>query len=435
MRLSKLTSAAAIAVVAGAVALAPATAAFASVTTHNPADVGLFGAGDPTFDGAFRQSLGLLAEQAAGVHDTAAITWLVNQQCPDGGWAAYRADLSKPCPATDLSSFTGEDSNSTAIAIQALHALGVTPKHDAIVFLHSLQDSDGGFPLIAGSGTDPNSTGLVVQAIKAVGQDPAGAAWTVSGHTPLDALMASWVNCPSSGTDPDAGAFGSPFSSGHGDLIATVQAVWGVEQRAFPITGSATTAQPAPDCSGGPVSPTPAQAGQFAATWLAGKLTGGFLTTGSSPDYSLTAQGVLAMAASGTNANGMSTALDHLAAHVQSAVLDSHSNVSPGSVGYIALAAHAAGRSETSFGGRNLITTLQSVRRALPVAAPVKKPVTHPVTQPAHQPSTTSGGGTSSSPATLPVTGSRAVDHSLVGVGLLLAGALLLFAGRRRNPA
>ena len=41
---------------------------------------------------------------------------------------------------------------------------------------------------------------------------------------PLDALMASWVNCPSSGTDPDVGAFASPFSSGHGDLIATVLA-------------------------------------------------------------------------------------------------------------------------------------------------------------------------------------------------------------------
>src|SRR4051794_5953366 len=240
MRLSSLTCAAAIAVVG---VLAPAGTAAASVTTNNSADVGLFGASDPSFDGAFRQSLGLLAEQVAGVHDTAAITWLVNQQCPDGGWTAHRSDLSKPCPTKG---FTAEDSNSTALAVQALHRLGVTPKHDALPFLHSLQDSDGGFPLITGSGTDPNSTALVVQAIQAVGQDPTSASWTKSGHTPIDALMASWINCPNS----DAGAFASPFSSGHGDLVASVQAVWGVERMAFPITGSVTSTQPAPDCSG-----------------------------------------------------------------------------------------------------------------------------------------------------------------------------------------
>ena len=82
----------------------------------------------------------LLAEQAAGVHDTAAIKWLVDQQCPDGGWTAYRSDLSKPCPATDLTNFVGEDSNSTALAVQALHALGVTPKHDAVAYMKTEDD-------------------------------------------------------------------------------------------------------------------------------------------------------------------------------------------------------------------------------------------------------------------------------------------------------
>ena len=429
MRLSALTCAAAVAVVG---VLAPAGSAAASVTTTNTADVGLFGASDPSFDGAFRQSLGLLAEQVAGVHDTAAINWLVNQQCPDGGWTAYRSDLSKPCPATDLSAFTGEDSNSTALAAQALHQLGVTPKYDAVAFLHSLQDSDGGFPLIAGSGTDPNSTALVVQAIQAVGQDPTGAAWTKSGKTPIDALMASWVNCTGTpSADKDAGAFSSPYSSGHGDLIASVQAVWGVERADFPITGSVTAAQPAPDCSGGAVTPTPAQAGQYAATWLAGHLTGGFLTTGSSPDYSLTAQGALAMAASGTNSGGMSTALDYLAAHANAATRDARGNVSPGSLGYIALAAHAAGRSVTSFGGLNLISTLQSSRRALAVKVshkPVEKPVTQPVPQAA-------GGGGATEPATLPVTGSHITAQSLVGFSCVAAGLVLMLAARRRAGA
>src|SRR4051794_28457659 len=426
MRLSSLACAAAVAVVG---VLAPAGTAAASVTTTNSTDVGLFGASDPTYDGAFRQSLGLLAEQVAGVHDSAAINWLVNQQCPNGGWTAYRADLSKPCPATDLSAFTGEDSNSTALAIQALHALGVTPKYDAVAFLHSLQDSDGGFPLIAGSGTDPNSTALVVQAIHVIGQNPTSASWTTGGHTPIDALMAAWINCPSS----DAGAFSSPYSSGHGDLVASVQAVWGVEGAAFPITGTTTSAQPAPDCSGGALSPTPGEAGRYAATWLAGRYTRGYLTTRPRPGFNPTPPGAPAMAASGTNSGAMTTALNYLAAHATSATRDPHGNVSPGALGYIALAAHAAGRSVTSLGGVDLVSTLQSSRRALAVKAvhkPATKPVTKPVTRPVAQPS-----DGANAPATLPVTGSRATAESLVGFGCLAGGVMLLLAGRRRNTA
>ena len=68
---SRLRAVAAVTTLGGAlvVGAALAPAASAGVTTHNKADVGLFGAADPSFDGAFRQSLGLLAEQAAGVRD------------------------------------------------------------------------------------------------------------------------------------------------------------------------------------------------------------------------------------------------------------------------------------------------------------------------------------------------------------------------------
>ena len=409
-----------------AAALLPLTGAQAAVTTHNSADVGLFGASDPSFDGAFRQSLGLLAEHAGGVHDSAAISWLLRQQCPDGGWTSYRSDLSKSCPATDLKSFVGEDSNSTALALEALHAVGATPKYDAVAFLHTLQDADGGFPLLAGSGTDPNSTSLVIQAVRAIGQDPTSSAWTKGGKTPIDALMTSWLGCGSS----DPGAFSSPYSSGHGDLVASVQAVWGVEQQTFPFTATTTAAQPAPDCTAGPVTPSPVQAGQYAATWLAGRLSGaGYLSTGSSPDYSLTAQGVLAMQASGTNSAGITKALDYLAANARAAVLDTHGNISPGSVGYIALAANAAGRSVTSFGGVDLLGELAASRRALPVT-PLHKPVTQPGTQPLHQPAR----GRSTAPgATLPSTGIPANVAAGVGVDCLLVGVLLTAAGRRRR--
>jgi hypothetical protein len=414
----------------GVAVLAPVQAAHAAVTTHNSTDVGLFGASDPTYDGAFRQSLGILAEVVAGVHDQAALHWLVAQQCADGGWTAYRAALSTPCPATDLTTFTGEDSNSTALAIQALHAAGVTPTHDPLPFLHALQDSDGGFPLIAGSGTDPNSTALAVQAIVASGGDPGGSAWTVGGHTPLEALMTSWLNCGSS----DPGAFSSPYSSGHGDLIAGVQAVWGVEQKAFPFTSSPASTQPVPDCTGGALSPTPATAGQYAATWLAGQVAApGYLTTGSSPDYSLTAQGVLAWEASGTNKAAIDTVLGYLTTHAQAAVLDPHGNLGAGNLGYIALAAHADGLSVRTFGGLDLVALLQSSRRALPVK-PVVKPVTKPVTKPAtpvtaHPAVAASGAG-----ASLPATGAGHLDVKAgVAVDLLFVGGLLLLAGRRRR--
>jgi hypothetical protein len=412
-------------VLAGAAVLGSATTASASVITHNPADVGLFGASDPTYDGAFRQSLGILAEVAAGVHDTAAITWLVNQQCADGGWTAYRSDLSTPCPATNLTTFTGEDSNSTALAIEALHAAGVTPTHDPLPFLHGLQDSDGGFPLIAGSGTDPNSTGLVLQAFAALGIDPTSAAWTVSGHTPVDAVMTFWNYC--------TGGFASPYSAGNGDLIATVQAVWGAEAKAFPFVAAPTVAQPAPACSGGPPPIMPIDASEDAASWLASNLQGGgYLTTGSSPDYSLTAQGALAMLATNTNKTGIDTVLGYLSSNIGAAVLDSHGVESPGSIGYIALAAHADGLSTTSFGGRNLVTMLQSIRRALPVTT---KPVTKPVTKPATKPVTSKPAVRGSrAVATLPTTGAQYLDvQSGLAIDAFVVGGVLLVAGRRRR--
>jgi hypothetical protein len=417
------------AAVLGPAAVGPVAAASAAVTTHNSADVGLFGASDPTYDGAFRQSLGILAEVSAGVHDSAAIGWLVKQQCADGGWTAYRSDLSKPCPTTDLTAFTGEDSNSTALAMEALHAAGVTPTHDPLPFLHSLQDSDGGFPLLAGSGTDPNSTALVIQSLDGVGQDPTTAAWTVGGHTPVDALMSSWLNCGSS----DPGAFSSPFSSGHGDLIAAVQAVWGAEGKAFPFVATPAATSPTPDCSGGPITPTPAAAGQYAATWLAGELQGaGYLSTGSSPDYSLTAQGALAMESTDTNKSAVDTVLGYLSTNIASAVLDPHGVASPGSIGYIALAAHADGLSPTSFGGRDLVALLQSTRRALP-AVTAKKPVAKPATKPVTTKPAVSGarGG---NVATLPATGANHLDvQSGVALDAFVVGGLLLVLGRRRR--
>ncbi len=42
-------------------------------------------------------------------------------------------------------------------------------------YLHTQQESDGGFGFNAGSGSDPDSDGTVIQALVAIGQDPTGA--------------------------------------------------------------------------------------------------------------------------------------------------------------------------------------------------------------------------------------------------------------------
>jgi hypothetical protein len=93
-------------------------------------DIGLYGAGDPTYDGAFRQGLSLLALASVDIDDAAGEAWLTDQQCNTGSWVAYRPDTAVPCPAVDAASFSGPDTNSTALALLGLTA-GVTPDQDA----------------------------------------------------------------------------------------------------------------------------------------------------------------------------------------------------------------------------------------------------------------------------------------------------------------
>jgi hypothetical protein len=207
--------------------------------TSGAFEAGLYGAADPSFDGVFRQSLALLGLAAHGVSPpAAATTWLRGQQCAAGsapaavgGWEAYRADPASPCGAPDPGTFTGPDTNSTALAIQALVALGQTAPLDPREFLQATQDADGGFPFLAELGSDPNSTALVIQALVALGEDPDG--WATAGGTPWSSLLSWQIGCDA---DPaDVGAFASPFSDGFPDLFASLQAVWGAAGAPFPL--------------------------------------------------------------------------------------------------------------------------------------------------------------------------------------------------------
>ncbi|HEX3948132.1 MAG TPA: hypothetical protein VHW47_10525, partial [Acidimicrobiales bacterium] len=93
------------------------------------ADTGLFGTATQLgtyLAGTYTQGLALAALAGAGVHGTAQITggvaWLAAQQCSDGGWALPDQAIN-PCTGSPAT-FSGPDTNSTALAIEGLVAEG-----------------------------------------------------------------------------------------------------------------------------------------------------------------------------------------------------------------------------------------------------------------------------------------------------------------------
>ena len=114
----------------------------------------------------------------------------------------------------------GCDTNSTAMAVQALVAAGIDPDDAsikaALAYLKSAQNADGGFPYLVPSDSDANSTAFVLQALVAADEDiDAGGPWEKpGGHTPMGALL-SYQN-------PSTGAF---TYAGEDNAYATYQAV------------------------------------------------------------------------------------------------------------------------------------------------------------------------------------------------------------------
>ena len=229
-------------------------------------DAGLFGSQDPTFDGAYRQGLSLMALAAVGVDNDAAEQWLIEQQCDDGGWSAYRADTAVPCPPPSPSTFTGPDSNSTAAALSGLEAAGAEPAEDAVAFLEATQSSDGGWAYIPATDqqSDPNSTALVIQALIAAGVDAGSdARFDETGGDPVVRLLSFQLGCEAA---EDAGAFFFPIAGSEPvpNVLATVQAVPAAAGEAFPLdSAQLTTEQPSVPCRvpgphAEPRSPVPA---------------------------------------------------------------------------------------------------------------------------------------------------------------------------------
>jgi hypothetical protein len=220
-------------------------------------DAGLFGAADPTFDGVFRQSLVLLGLDAVGTAaPPEAVAWLVAQQCDSGGWRSYRADTASPCPPPDPANFSGEDTNSTALAVEALAALGSSPGHDALAWLDSARNAGGGFGFFPGDPTDANSTGLVAQAVVAAGEDPGDGRWASASGSVLTALLDLQLGCEAPAADRGAFVF---QAGGSADAFATSQAVPGAARRAFPLEPGTIAPPQVIDCA--PATTTTSTAG------------------------------------------------------------------------------------------------------------------------------------------------------------------------------
>lgn len=154
---------------AGGVALTAATPALG-------ADAGLYGKGDPTYDGSYRQALSILALKSVDRPIPAdSVRWLKRQQCTNGGLVDYRTDPTAACPAPDPANLVGPDLNATALAVAAfLQTDNRSAGRKAATWIVSKRDADRGWAYFPGPGatSDSASTALALASTKLVGLTP-----------------------------------------------------------------------------------------------------------------------------------------------------------------------------------------------------------------------------------------------------------------------
>lgn len=354
-------------------ATAPLAAADESPSARPPAQKdlpsALYGGHDPQYDGVWRQSIALLAQDAVGVTPAKkSVRWLAEQQCEDGAFASYRADSSEPCTSKTLA-----DVNATAIAVQALAALG---GHDeqvekAVDWLRLVQNDDGGWGYGPGSPSDANSVSVVIGALVAAGEDPAKTLSAKEEKSPYDSLLDFQLGCDAE--EDERGAFAyQPDEKGRlaANDDATAAAVLAAlgEDMAVEPGGKAGVEAGALDCggdgtSGKPDKRTPAEAAGGGAAYLTKVLegNGGHLKSAmpgaeEQPDYGNTADAVIALAAGGHR----DVAKKSLAWLEKNAPEWDKTTNDPAALGQLVLAARAVGSDPAAFGGVDLVERLNA---------------------------------------------------------------------------
>lgn len=374
LRRSAATLATTVAIgMAGAVGAPSATADDSPTPAKLPA--GLYGSGDPQYDGVFRQSTALLAQDAVGVRPARqAVNWLAQQQCDGGSFTAYRADSSEPCGSGSAEDTA--DTNATGMAIQALAVLGGNSKTvtSAVTWLKSVQNKDGGWGYNPGSPTDANSTALVIGALSAAGENPEKVLSRDGDNSPYKALGDLQLGCAADGKE--RGAFAYQPDEDSGDLTAndaaTVAAALAAGGSGLATVASndyevadgseeeATVTAPSCDSDDRYAQKDSSQA---ASAYLSSSLRankGHLLSvmpgTEDQPDPGTTTLATLALAAEG-HQQAARTPLDWLEKN-----LDSWDGLAkePAALGQLVLAVHATGGDPTEFGGTNLVKQLNA---------------------------------------------------------------------------
>jgi len=341
-------------VVIGSACVPAAVADSASPSPKVVVPSGLYGTADPTYDGVWRQSLALVAQDTVGVKPAdKAVAWLAGQQCANGGFAAFRAEPGKECDKK-----TVVDSNSTAAAVQALVAVGgregeVTRGVD---WLKKAQNGDGGWGYNVGMDSDANSTAVVIGALVAAGEKPADVK-SGRGKTGQDALALLALPC-SEGKDGGALAY-QPDKKGKlsANADATAAGVLGGLG-----TGLAPGKGKAPDsyvCKDGTTPDALAHnAAVYLQTQLSTRLYLKAVTPGSTksqPDYGNTADAVTSVAA----AEGVKYTKDPYVWLEKNAGAWAEQS-GPAAYAQLIFAAHATGNDPRDFGGTDLVKALNA---------------------------------------------------------------------------
>ncbi|NBM20223.1 terpene cyclase/mutase family protein [Streptomyces sp. GC420] len=314
---------------------------------------GLYGTNDPTYDGVWRQSLALLAQDSVGVRPAAqAVHWLAGQQCESGAFAPYRKDTSEACDAKTM-----VDSNSTAAAVQALAALGGhgAEMEKAVGWLKSVQNKDGGWGYSPGGASDTNSTSVVIGALAAAGQKPDGVE-SKGGRTPYDALVSLSLPCDVKG----GGAFAfQPDKSGKlaANADATAAGVLGGLGKGLAATAGKGAG--GSDCADADGSARKAAANGAVhlvdALGEMGHLMSSMPGSEDQPDYGNTADAVVALAAAGRS-DAAKTSL----AWLEKNSADWAKESGPAAYAQLIFAARAAGGDPRDFGGADLVRQLNA---------------------------------------------------------------------------
>ncbi|MGI5483027.1 prenyltransferase/squalene oxidase repeat-containing protein [Streptomyces lavendofoliae] len=360
----------------------PAAHAAPSPAPSPTLPAGLYGTGDPTYDGVWRQSLAFMAQQVAGVEpNRTAVGWLLDQQCDSGGFASYRPDPAKTCdPRTPL------DTNATAVAVQALSGVdrpeaaepGTDPVSKAIgagaAWLKGVQNKDGGWGYNPGAPSDANSTSVVVSALAAIGHRPGGIT-SSGGRTPYDALLGFALPCDAG---KGGGAFAYQRDAKTGALVANADATAAAVLAGLgkDIRTRGVEPEQKPTCAT-PARPTAERAARNGAAWLAGALAGsghldlppmpGAASTAPRPDVGNTADAVIALGAAGHGGK----AAGAVAWLKKNSAAWARQN-GPAAWAQLVLAAHTVGEDARDFGGVDLVRGLNATGPA-PRSVPLEE--------------------------------------------------------------